>query len=355
MNSTKNHLSDIIDRQMFHIMDIIFKNLNLIDSIHLASTNSKLKNAAYESSDKIKSIAQRNCFNLDLFPGLITKDQIEIIYQVFPNLEKFKVDMRFVKTNFFKHMKKFENLRKLSIYLQDFEDDPPYSTILNISSLTLRQQYYTLHNDAIYDILKNTENLRQLAIYEGKLSLKTIKLLNQLKLNKLKLHNTTIESCEENLLTTILTNKDLKYLRITCEVYMRYSQSFRLIAKLLSMINSINSNIETFIFTLESNTTIRYENLLNFHNLKRIVVYYSAQTATYHLNNLVKIAKCLDKTKLELIEYLEVPLFASLQTKNVLKHRSIHFEKRFKELCEKYEVTNSSINTIYHEKWTSMN
>lgn len=167
-------------------------------------------------------LVNRCCFNLDLFPGIISDDDIQNLFNVIPRINKLKADLKFVNSNFLLSLKRFESLRKLSLTIYDYKLNG-CEPKLEIKSLTLRTYYYALDMDTVYHFLRQITNLQEFSIYNGRLSSKAIRVLNEMPLRKLKLHNTLTECIECHLLFTIINNRNLEYLKITCDNYIRFT------------------------------------------------------------------------------------------------------------------------------------
>lgn len=354
MKDSVNMIESLIFRGMYHILTTIFDQLNTVDSLQLASTNSVIRWASLSSNKKIRELNERSCFNLDLFPGIISKEEIQNLFFVLPDLRKLKVDTRFVEGDFLLSIKKFESLEKLSLVIYEYKLDN-CEPRLSIKSLTLRTNYYTLSIDTIYNFLSQVTDLQKFSVYNGRLSSKAIRILNNMPLRAMKLHNTLIECIECHLVFAILNNRNLEHLKITCDNYIRFPSCFRLIENILNLAKLQEMPLKRLIITLDPKVSVKYENIIFMKQLKELIICYSVRSTTFHLYKLAKFARAMPATRVKVVEFLNIPFHRSATEPNSSASISMRFRRTFNVLKEMYSLRNFDIAPIHYEQWTNMN
>lgn len=334
------------------VIENILQNLNLMDKIFLASTNTVVKNKVFSHCKDIKAIEERGSFNLDILPDMISDDEILTVFKVFPNLRKLKFDLRFCN-DIIQNIKIFKNLEKISVYLFEYACPKVFEEI-EIKNLTIRQQYYITKNDSVINLLQQIKNLEKFSIYNGKLTTKSLNKLNSYKLKSLKIQNTAIEGLDLDIVLEIIKNENLKVLQSTSEKYFRYPGPTRLIHYLLDLCPYHDLNIQKLVFTLDFRETVKYENLIKIRGLQEVKIYYSALFFTQNLETIIKAAKHLENTQFQFIEFLEIPMCCTNNLYSHILEGSMRFMHKINFLSALHNTRNTRITPIYHESWMVM-
>lgn len=346
---SKNYISDLIDKNMFHVMDQIFSELAIEDAISLAAMNSKSREAAYICCNTIRFIAESKQFDFDLISEIVSSKHFRIIEFVFPDIERIKIDLRTTRGKSIPKLNIFKNLRKISAFLTEYRHKN-YMSKLSIENVSVKQQYFTVFYDALADFLRQLKNVQKLSVLNGRVTKNSIKTFSQFPLIKLKLRNTFVEcSEEENLVDFIFNCKSLKKLHLTCEHYSRNPECFYITELFLLRLPEYPLNIEVLAFTLESKRTVPYENLKYLKKLTNVEIYYAAQTSPRRIPTIMCLAKLSPSTTFTLIEYIERPLFKTRATNILLRRSSISFIQSYNFHKELYDVPNISILPIRYD------
>lgn len=181
----------LLDTQQFLVLDDILSNLIIADLISLAATCETLKDYILNNR-RIRNLRLSKIFNLDIFPRFITTQDVDAVYNVFPDTEVLKLNLHFARDNILDASLKFMKLRKFCFYLN--EDD--YNTNIHksgIDSLTIRCVFSDSDNDTLFRLLDQFSYLKSFSLYNGYLSMDTISLIKEKQLRELKLDNTQIE------------------------------------------------------------------------------------------------------------------------------------------------------------------
>lgn len=320
--------SDISEMGIFDAMEIIFNNLRYIDQINLAATSKTLRSAAFESSKVVKSVTMGREFNFDLFPSFITNREVFTIHCVFPDLEKIRANLRFFQSNPFKELRVFKKLEKLTIYIPERRDSYPIDYRLKIKSLCIRQNFYILHQEAVFNFIRNLDGLENFAIYDGKLTRNAIEHLDTYNLKKIKIHNTEI--CNQaQLLHNLIEkgNRNLEVLRLT---YTHYSMSCaNLIFDLFDLLDHYEMKLRKFTFTLNWYRGFKIENLLKLRHLKELIIYFHTRIPGTALVTIYQLAEQMPNTEITLEEYEEIPYCQNEDDYERIVYKSIHLRLNY--------------------------
>lgn len=224
----ESQLINLIQRKINPILEKILGNLTLIEKIAFASTNTDVRNYVYELCPNISAIAERSCFNLDIFPENISNKEITITHRVFPYLKKIKFDLRFTSHDIFQKLQIFAKLEKVSVYVSSYHYDENIKQ-LNLPKITIRQNYSISEHDSVFNIIKQIKKTKKFSIYEGKISAESLKMITNFNLESLKIHNSTIVGLNVTIISTILENQNLINLRATSEKYFKFPGPTRLV------------------------------------------------------------------------------------------------------------------------------
>lgn len=312
----------------------ILSYLNIYDAINLASTNSLIRDHSVRESRSLTNIDRFNRFNLDLFPGRISKEEIDAVYRVFPKLTKLRINMSFAEDHLLDELRKFEYLHKLSVYLDERDTNYNIDSI-QIKAITCRIAYFNSSRDPLYSLLWQIRGTKILSLYNGEITTRTIILIETRDLETLKIHNSIIE--KPNRLTEyLLRTTNLTYLKLTAENFL-ISPYPIIIAN--NFINGLTTNsqssLKRFCFTLDQNRNIMYQNIRYLKNLRKLEIYYSVQLRGLNLDRIINIAGSLNEVEVIFIEYIEK---YKLYNENIFQSicRKSYFYKSYIESMDKY-------------------
>lgn len=282
----------------------ILTDLNLIDQIKLASTSKQIREAVKLNSLSLRNIEQISSFNLDLFPNVgITKHEIDIIFRVFENMRKLKVDLSIADNGFLDNIGKFKKLQKISIYLE------PNTRNLNkhflyLQSITIKARFNHSDIDSIYFLLSHIHGIKTLSFYRGDISVKTTTLLETRKLQKLKIHNTTIKNCYY-FIKYLLELRSLEHLKITSDSFLAYPHPIYIMSDIITQLDKHELNLTFLAFTVDTSCKIKYENLKYLKNLRHMEVHYSVQDQTINIERIINTATSMKHVKTTFIEFFD--------------------------------------------------
>lgn len=323
---------------------IVMKNLRLLDSIYLASTNKEIRNYAIKENPELKNIDETGCIDLNIFPSPISEREIYILHRTFPDLQKIKGNLADVKDNFLDHLGKFRSLKKLSVIIN--EGDHNYNlNRLALKSLTCEAQFYNLTTDCIFTLLRQISNLKVFSIRKGSLSIRTITLLETRNIEILKVHNSIIKN-GSYLVRMILNNINLKYLKLTTDNYMISAYPIFVASDVINRLDCFKLNLIRFTFTLDQAMRIKYENLKYLKELRELKIYYSVATSTMNIANIIKIVTSLKDVETMFIEYLETSKPISDEIIEMYEERSYYFKNVIESQDKYIAVTTIDYNSL---------
>lgn len=82
----------IIEENIYPAVEAIVRHSSTIDLICLAAVNQQFEQTLSQFQ-KIKKIKNLKDFNLDIFPGYITKHETTAVNKIIPNLEKITISL----------------------------------------------------------------------------------------------------------------------------------------------------------------------------------------------------------------------------------------------------------------------
>lgn len=275
------------------------------DAINFASTNKTIRYYSLIESRTLINIQEFGQFNMDLFPEYISTQEVDAVHRVFPYLRKLKINMTFAKDHFLDDISKFENLQKLSVWLDDF--DVNYN--LNgapIRAVTCRMEYFTSNRDALYSLLWQIKRTKILSLYNGQISLQTMLLIETRELTTLKICNSIIDNIAR-LSQYLLHNTNLSHLKLASENYLVSPYPIVVANNFINGLTPDNTlNLKRFCFTMDQNWNIRYHNIKLLRNLTKLEIYYSVQHRGLNLDRLISIAGSLgSRIEVTFIEFIE--------------------------------------------------
>lgn len=247
----------------------ILSYLTLPDAINLASTNKTIRYYSIYESRTLTNIQEFSQFNLDLFPGNISRNEINAVHRVFPSLMKLKVNLSFAHDHFLDEISKFEQLYKLSAYLD--ESDVNYNLNgASIHTVTCKMGYFTSNRDALYSLLWQIRDTKSLSIFNGEISTQTILLMETRNLEILKIQNSIIDRVVR-LSQYLLNSTNLTYIKLVSANYLVSPYPIVLADSFINGLTSDNRLIlKRFSFTMDQNWNIRYQNIRLLRNLTKL-------------------------------------------------------------------------------------
>lgn len=262
---------------------------------------------------RMKDLQNHRTFNLDTFPKLISPKELEYVHLTIPEIEVLKGDLRFIKDHFFDALEKFQNLRKLHLFLN--EDYRNYNDgLLSIESLTIRATFNQAEHDVLFNLLKRFSWFRCISLYDGFLTTRSMALLEDQGLRELKLQNVNLHNMKCNyLIKVILENRALKKLKLVSFNYTNNPHPIIAMSDILGHLPHYELNLETLKFTLDQHKRIRYENLRYLKKLKELTIYYNVLEETFNLEKAIIITSALGNVKVKFIEYA----FSSTQPNSI--------------------------------------
>lgn len=100
-------------------LKIILDNITSTDAIRLASTNTQVRKYCLLESKFLKQIEKTKKIEFNALQTTITHQDISAIHRVFPNLIKITAHLANIPNHFLDHIRDFEHLQKLCIYLNN--------------------------------------------------------------------------------------------------------------------------------------------------------------------------------------------------------------------------------------------
>lgn len=240
----------------------------------------------------------------------------------------------FVNDNFLDEIRKFDKLEKLSVYLHT-ADRSRNNQIKRLS----------IDADALYLFLKQIKETKVLSIYDGIISSQTIDLIKMWGLNKLKLHNTIIKNCS-SLISFLLNDKGIMNLKLTSDNYLLSPQPTMVACDIITRLEEGLLNVIDFTFTVDPVCNIRYENLKHLTKLKKLKIYYSAQSKLDNVNKLINISRTLLNVKVTFIEYFDTSRFVTRTSLVEFKERSGVYKTAIKNIGNNLEVRSLNFEDL---------
>lgn len=312
---------------------IIMKNLSLVNSIYLASTNQNIKSHAIRENKDLQRINETGFIDLNIFPNPITKEQIQTIHRVFPDLWKIEANLADVQDEFLDNLRVFKKLRKIIIVIN--ENDHNYNVNpLPVKDVTCRAQFYNSNTDCIYTLLRQIANFKKISIYRGFLSIRTITLLETRNIEELEIHNSIIKN-GSYLVRMILNSNNLRYLRLTTDNFMISSYPIFIASDVINRLQEYKLKLERLTFTLDQMTRIKYENIKYLKELHELNIYYSVANKPFNLVAIINVASSLKNVETTFIEYLETDKIISDEILATYEERSYYY-KNVIESQDKY-------------------
>lgn len=301
-NETDFDITGLINTELISTSDRKIQELTTPNLIILVAKCKKMINQILQLK-RMKDLQNNRIFNLDTFPKLISPKEIEYIHLTIPEVEVLKGNLRFIKDHFFDALEKFQNLRKLHLYLN--EDYRNYNDgLLSIESLTIRATYINAEHDVLFNLLKRFSWFRCISLYDGFLTTRSMALLEDQGLRELKLENVRLNNMKCNyLIKVILENRALKKLKLISFNYINNPHPVIAMSDIIGHLPHYELNIETLKFTLDQHKRIRYENLKYLKKLKKLTIFYNVLEETFNLEKAIIITSSLENVEVKFIEY----------------------------------------------------
>lgn len=312
---------------------LVMKNLSLVNSIYLASTNQSIRDHAIYENKELKRITESGWIDLNIFPNPINRDQIESVNRTFPDLIKIKVNLVDVEDEFLDNLRIFKKLQKLSVELNEGNHNYNLNP-LPVKNVTCKAQFYHSNTDCIYSLLRQISCFKKFSIYKGSLSIRTITLLNTRNIEALKIHNSIIKN-GSYLVRMILNNKNLRYLKLTTDNLLISSYPTFIASDVINRLHEYRLNIERLIFTLDQMSRIKYENLKYLKDLRQLKIYYSVANKPFNLASIIHVVSSLRNVETTFVEYLETDKAISDEILETYEERSYYY-KNVIESQDKY-------------------
>lgn len=132
-------------------LKIILDNIASTDAIRLASTNTQVRKYCLMESKFLKQIEKTKKFDFNILPTTITHQDISALHRVFPNLIKITTNLANIPNHFLDHIRDFEHLQKLCIYLNNGGVNFNRQETI-IPAITIKGQLHG-SKDTLYNIL----------------------------------------------------------------------------------------------------------------------------------------------------------------------------------------------------------
>lgn len=275
----------------------------------------------------------------------LSNSQLSYLLAIFKDCIKIKVDHLTTNNILFEYLKKFKNLKKLTIFVNENDKFTSLNplTLLTITSVKIVAKHGPNWDDSIDEILDRCPMTSKISIEGGNLSLITCIKTQAKQIYSLSLHNVKILPQNKNaFISTLRDCKNLKNLKlVTTKSYLSNVTFHRTLREFLSVFIMPNTTIETLTFTLNQYDQQDLSNLLNFTNLKELTIFYSAQYESKNLTDLLRILKYTSDIKITFKEYyFTSDLGASISNLYVyvLKDRSYKYENYIKSCCPHAKV-----------------
>lgn len=334
----EEHYFEIMARHEIPLHKILI-DLSLIDQVKFASTNKKIKECALTHSKILRNLEERSCFNLDLFPNmLITGMEIQTVHRTFENLTKLKIDMSFAGHSFLDEIRIFKNLKKISVYIgpgdHNYNQEGAY-----VEAVTIKAKFLSANTDVIYSLLRQIKGMKIVSIYNGYISLGLTRLLEIVKLRKLKIHNSCIKSCYY-FIKFLLEAKTLEYLKITSDNYSITPEPTFVASDVISQLDTHELNLKYLSFTVDTCCRVKYEHLVHLKKLEKLVIYYSVQNQTLNLEKLINIVESMENVEAIFIEFVDKcrlfnrAMFETTERKSYFFRNIIQSTNRYIEVRE---------------------
>lgn len=174
--------------------------------------------------------------------------------------------------------------------------------------ITIRSNFTHSQQDAIFRLIERISHFKSFSLYNGYLSSKSLNILEDKKLKKLKLTNTVLEKSRRYyLVEIILQNKNLEKLILlnnTCP----HIDCVRIIMNEITwrLNKRSTSNIKELTFTLNQDNRIPYENLKHLKKLKKLTIYYHTKDFPNNLDKIVTATTSCRNVEVTFIEYYNV-------------------------------------------------
>lgn len=307
---------------MYPPMDTILFYLSIPDIIYLAATCKALNNYI-KNTPRMKAFAAIKSFNLDTFPSFVGASETISVFKTLPDTEVMILNLSFSFNHIFDRLRKFQNLKKLKIFLND--DDFNINTYkLKIESLTVRTMYQQARSDPLLSLLRQLTCIKRLSIHGGFLSLKSIDLIAQNKLHELKLNQVAIRGHKHlYFVKVLLQNKYLKKLSLVTDCFIFKPCSLIIIGDMINQLpKTPNLNIEDLCFTLDQHCRIHYQNLKLLTSLRKLKIFFNVQENILNFYNLLEILSDLKHVDIILEEYLETSIYTRINNFSIIRENS---------------------------------
>lgn len=344
-NSTQKSYVDLVTiAKLGSPIKIVMKNLRLLESIYLASTNQEIRDSAIKENRELKVINEMGSINMNLFSKPISVHEINIIHRTFPDLWKIRADLADTDDNFLDNLRRFKSLQKLSVIIN--EGDHNYNlNSLPLKILSCRAQFYYSTTDCIFTLLRQISNIKTFSLHKGSLSIRTITLLETRNIETLKIRNSIIRN-GSYLVRMILNNKNLKYLKLTTDNYIISAYPIFVASDVINQLDEYKLNLTRLTFTLDQTMRIKYENLKHLKELRRLTIYYSVATNSINIGNIIKIVSSLKNVEATFIEYLETSKPLSNEIIKNYEEKSYYFKNVIESQDKYIEVSTIDYSTL---------
>lgn len=340
----EEHYFEIMARHEIPLHKILF-DLSLIDQVKFASTNTKIKECALTHSKILRNIEERSFFNLDLFPNMvIEREQIQTVHRTFGNLTKLKIDMAFAEHSFLDEIRIFKNLKKISVYIglgdHNYNREGAY-----IEAVTIKAKFLNSNTDVIYSLMRQIKGMKVISLYNGNISLGLTRLMEIIKLRKLKIHNSSIKSCYY-FIKFILEAKSLEYLKITSDNYGITPEPIFVASDIISQLNAYELNLKYFSFTVDTCCKVKYEYLVHLKKLQKLVIYYSVQNQTLNLAKLINVVEKMENVETIFIEFVDKCRLFNRAMFEATERKSYYFKNIIKSTSRYIEVREINFDEL---------
>lgn len=324
----------------------ILQELNIVDQVNFASTNTKMKRAVFENSQIMRKIKDNSCFDLDLFPNIpIKQEEIDALHRTFTNLNHLRVSLSRVNDNFLDSLRKFKYLEKLSVYV-NARDIIYNQNGVYLNELSIKALYNTSETDVIHSLIRQIHGTQQISIWNGNVSVRTVDVLERRRLRKLKVHNSVIKNCFY-FIRYLLSCRSLTHVRITSDNYIVNPYPIYITSDIISQLDNFrNLNWEYFSFTIDANIFVRYECLRYLKKLRKLDIYFCVQERTTNLEKLIYLVGSMKYVETTFIEYFNDTLITNREQFEACERKSYCYRSIILSLDKYIEIKSLNYDMI---------
>lgn len=220
----------------------------------------------------------------------------------FPNLLRITFDLNSNTKNVLINLHRLSNLRKVKLFLDDFEIVNLNSKI-KLDEISINQNFKRIQNDVLFLALNCFDNLTKISLKKSFLSKNCCEILSKLNLSELKLVDMRME-CAQTIMK-LISQMNLMKLTILNEKSTDNTKTMTLINGIVNnLTNGLYKNLKIIKMNYSPLLTTNYKNLLSCKNLSIIEIYYSALDPIVNICAIIKLTENLTSLQCVFREYL---------------------------------------------------